>query len=711
MHKMVPNYDQTLCCFERLTFVSVLFTLFPFVRRKRPEQISVYYIDASIVGRILARLLGIFFTFSLKQLSFRFKDIRNPDGSLSFLHLRYDLFFTVQNRVLQKALFIDLFGRRQEYGRLGSFLQKQIATFVNTDSKTLIRSLFLIIIAQWKAKRGGYGECLLFIEKRPWMAEIQRFGREKEVAVFQTKNITIETSFVKNIKNLFSPRVVFTCKHLYYSFSFHGMWRTICSFVGKSVSVLFQKTTPGKTAPGSMKSPTIGLQYYGNFNPDNPEKHSDLFFLQQSSLSAADITMSFNFSIDPIDAEKYDWISASGLNAVALAPNASRVKRVPFFSYAPSLCYGFNEPQFDFKGMSATERKWIRKNSQQYQLEKQYLEAFLSANGIRIFLSWIKYDGYHCIMSDALEIVDGVMAIYQRSFEEFSTAESMLDCHLVFGFSPWNAEIEEGHGSTIPYHVSVGYLGDHRFRLNQSRASQVRTALQKRGARNVVAYFDENTMPGGRWVAGHADMQAEYEFILKKVVDDKAFGLVLKPKNSATLRHRLGPVADLLESAIKTGRCLVFGNGKAQNTYPPAVAAMASDIAIHGHLSSATAGVESALAGVPTLLIDSDGWNVSRLYELEKGKVVFNDWQTLWDAVADYSRDDNPIPDIGDWSNLLGNIDPFRDGQAAGRMGNYLKAILDGFKDGQSRETVMNDVAEKYCEKWGHDKVRSINCA
>ena len=42
--------------------------------------------------------------------------------------------------------------------------------------------------------------------------------------------------------------------------------------------------------------------------------------------------------------------------------------------------------------------------------------------------------------------------------------------------------------------------------------------------------------------------------------------------------------------------------GSLKNKYPPAVAALASDIAIHGYLHAVTAGLESALAGIPTLL-------------------------------------------------------------------------------------------------------------
>ena len=142
----------------------------------------------------------------------------------------------------------------------------------------------------------------------------------------------------------------------------------------------------------------------------------------------------------------------------------------------------------------------------------------------------------------------------------------------------------------------------------------------------------------------------------------------------------------------------------------PAEAAMAADVAIHGHLCAGTAGVESALAGVPTLLMDGEGWPVSPLYRLGLGRVVFIDWPTLWQACQAYRA--NPAksaPGFGDWTPLLNEMDPFRDGRAAERMGTYLHWLIEGFTRGLSRETVLADVADRYCKLWGQDKIVEIS--
>jgi len=59
---------------------------------------------------------------------------------------------------------------------------------------------------------------------------------------------------------------------------------------------------------------------------------------------------------------------------------------------------------------------------------------------------------------------------------------------------------------------------------------------------------------------------------------------------------------------------------------------------------------------------------------------------------------------------MLDELDPFRDGRAAERMGTYISWLLEGFRAGFDRETVMADAAERYGARWGKDKVTSINC-
>ena len=114
------------------------------------------------------------------------------------------------------------------------------------------------------------------------------------------------------------------------------------------------------------------------------------------------------------------------------------------------------------------------------------------------------------------------------------------------------------------------------------------------------------------------------------------------------------------------------------------------------------------MAGVPTVLLDDDGWKMSPLYALGLGSVVFDDWEALWHTWQENSTSPGAVPGFADWSPILDEIDPFRDGRAAERMGTFLKWMMEGFSAGQPREAVLAQAADRYRRAWGEDKISTI---
>jgi hypothetical protein len=118
--------------------------------------------------------------------------------------------------------------------------------------------------------------------------------------------------------------------------------------------------------------------------------------------------------------------------------------------------------------------------------------------------------------------------------------------------------------------------------------------------------------------------------------------------------------------------------------------------------------LECALENIPTLLVDREGCPYSKLYDLPEGKVIFKDWPDAIDAIMEHFQSDNGIPGFGDWSPIINELDPFRDGKAAKRMGTYLHWLIQGFEEGLDRDTILADAAERYAKQWGSDKVLSV---
>ena len=682
---------------ERLSLPSWVFCIFPYISVIRLSRISIqkntiYYIDATPAGIFAAKLMCWLINVEVKKLSFRLVDIRDRSGTLIRLRIAGEDLIEVQSHILSrpelKSLLQDIARNRMFFN---VFLRKQSVAFTWDSADSVWRMIFLVHVACWAERErfGGNADKVFFADKRLWQRELISYAAKYNVRV-------VFSCFHRvNIKRLLAGVVGETrLRALYYTYLLYGIKGMFAS-----------QKDEGEIQLKAGGQPKVMVEYYGHLNLDRPEVFSDLFFWQNSQLCGRDILMSFNVPAAPLEKEGKDELDRHGISAVVLNPKALKVNGVPVFIYRHSSIRkrGYLE-KINVKGVSSTSR-WLRKQAAEFYSDAGYwVDLFLRTN-TRVFVSWFNCGGRHCILSEALRQIGGVSVIYQRSFEELPSPELTLACDVAFGFSKISLKAEKASGSYVNYYVITGYLGDYRFPLLKQTAEAVRRQLLKNGAKKILAFFDENSVPDSRWHTGHEFMQYNYAFLLEKVIDDPTFGLVLKPKVPRTLPARLGKVAELLDRAIATGRCYMFGGGLVQGAYPPAVAALASDIAVHGHLCSGSAGVESALAGAPTLLLDREGWPRGILNRLGKGRVVFHDWESLWHACQQHWSNPEAIKGFGDWSLLIDELDPFRDGRAAERMGTYIYWIIEGFKKGLSKDIILTDAAQRYAEQWGKDKV------
>jgi hypothetical protein len=400
------------------------------------------------------------------------------------------------------------------------------------------------------------------------------------------------------------------------------------------------------------------------------------------------------------------------MTAVALNPGATAVSDVPVFSRSTGsggtpdkhLITG----AIDQEIMRSPEGMALSSKLSDYRSIRDYWAKLFKHFNAKVYVTWYKFDGNHCAIADALQELGGITAIYQRSYQPYPFPQAVVNADLAFVYSPSMNAVERSGKSEIRYQITTGYMGDHRIPLLRDKPNSVSDSLRKQGAKWVLAFFDENSAEDTRWNTGHGLVRENYEFLLQKVLSEPWFGLIIKPKNTGTLRRRLGPVAELLNQAISTGRCYLYEAGPFQSIHTPTEAAMQADLVVHGHLCAATAGMEAALAGVPTLLMDREGCTASPINRLGIGQVVFKDWDEMWEKSSEHWSTPGGLLGFGDWSSMLEELDPFRDGRAAERMGEYLRWVIEGFQQGLDRETVMADAAERYCAEWGSDKITEL---
>ena len=675
-------------------FVSALPRLL--ARRMRGGQGSsrCYVFDGSPLALAVARACARFTGVPVEPLDFRMLDVRDERGLLLRLRIAYQDLADVQAEAMQEPAFRAIVEGHQG-SRLPSYLAKVMATISPSERQTLWRALLTIQVCRWKARSepdGAGASVVFFLERRLWLGAIARYASRHGVAAVPVQP---SASWRRWVRRRLTPELTVFLRWLRSQWLQWTVRRAPSRRPGRSRASL----------ASARGAPRLGVEYYGHLNLNGPARYSDLFFWQQSSLPAEDVLVTFNIARDPLDERKWAELTEHGFSAVALDPQATAIEAVPVFTPRPRWRGLRQERGRPMTAARTREGTWLRYHARQYRVLRAGWEEFFSAANVKLYVSWMKFDALHCAVADALQAVGGIFVSYQRSFESHPSAECAAAADVMFGFSAASADVERLSGSRIGSYVITGYLGDHRFAPLRSEAARVRRSIQSCGATRIVAFADENSADDARWHTGHEMQRQEHAFFLERVLQEPWFGLIVKPKVPSTLRRRLGPVAELLRRAEATGRCFVYDGGALHSSVPPALAALAADVMVHGHLCAGTAGLESALAGVPTLLMDREGWSISPFYRLGVGRVVFTDWPSLWAACLDHWKQPRGVPGFGDWSPLLEELDPFRDGRAAERMGTYLLWLLEGFRAGLPRETVMADAAERYSATWGQDKV------
>lgn len=657
---------------ETLTLRCWLLDVLPAVSRARRKPQTLYYIDASQAALAAARHHHL----KVERLAFRMIDVKDDEGLLVRLRIAYDDLEKVQADILDEPLFKRWLQSHHD-GRLAQALAKSAAT-VMLGPGSLWRGLYLIQVCAWKARQLGLEDPVLFLEERPWMGPLSRYAKKAGLLLKDSRPAIRPKPLAQDLM----PPGWITLGHLLRREGLRGARK------------FFARPLPPPANPG----PKIMGEYWGQLNLDEPALNSDFSYLQESSLSPKDVLVGFTTSIKALDPELYAGLRRRGMDAIATHP-AAAAGDVPLF-----LPGRFSPPEIG--RAPGTDGRWLARRTLDYYRTRAFWRELFEKRDVKVFMTWYKVDASHIAIADAARDTGGLLAVYQRSYEAMPTAEMTMHADVNFCFGRESAALLARDGSTVSRNVIVGFLGDHRFTLLKPEAAALRSRLEAAGAKKIIAAYDENSIDDARWHTGHELQRSNYRLLCEKVLENPWLGVIFKPKVSRTLRNRLGPVADLLAKAEATGRCHVFEAGTMYAAAVPAAAALAADVVVHGHLCGGTAAVEAALAGKPTLMVDQEGWTISPMYRLGVGKVVFKNWDDVWTACTEHFR--SPIPGFGDWSAHLDDFDPFRDGKAAHRMGEFLAWTLEGFKQGLDREKALARASNRYAEAWGADKVSTV---
>jgi len=322
------------------------------------------------------------------------------------------------------------------------------------------------------------------------------------------------------------------------------------------------------------------------------------------------------------------------------------------------------------------------------KLERQY-----KALGLAVLWHYQESGPDH--ITSAIHLAGGIRLGTHWSCADSPNTGNMRTPHVYFLWGAHDARICIESRSISQQLVIAGCAISEMNIGSVPRDETLRKASSARdkGAEIVLVLFDNSTR-----------VTNFYKYFLQWMLDDSRLGVLIKPKK-INMRIAHSELDNLFSSASATGRMHIL------DPYMwPGDAAKIGDFCIG--LGTMSAVAVSALAGARTIYLDYARLNhnpltkpYTTLDSLGSDRCVFYDHETLQTSISQYLDDPLSKPYLGDATPVLDQFDPFRDGKARQRIGEYVKCYVENIDKGKSREHSLTCASMDYAEKWGEDKV------
>jgi len=233
----------------------------------------------------------------------------------------------------------------------------------------------------------------------------------------------------------------------------------------------------------------------------------------------------------------------------------------------------------------------------------------------------------------------------------------------------------------------------------QDNALQLRDQFQSAGVKHIIGVFDRSL---GRMSYYSESRHLQfYESLVTWAESNPKVGLLIKPKHPEPRVFVDAPqLASRVQALVSEGRAVLLEGSRSVIE-----AGLASDVVVA--LGYNSGGMVAALNGARTVF-----WDPTEPHEGPLGTwfrkigwdnpdVVFSTLDRLIDSVHLYLDQPSSIPGLGDLSPRLNEIDPFRDGDSALRIGSFVRWFLEGLDGDLNRTGALQLAKSNYQSQWG----------
>lgn len=611
---------------------------------------NIYFIYNKPLDKILIFFFNFFFRVNFIKLDFKMSNIKNKNGELLREYIPRETLF----KIFENFKNYNFNKVNDEF--LLFYLSKLIIGEGIHIKKSLFRFIYLINVINDKNSKLNINKSYYIIKDRPWLEICRNYALENNIHLETTTN-----NFILISRNF--------------------------NILIKQLKIFFFKIFKSNSFYNNNMNIKLYCEGKGNFNFKLDGIKTDFAWLMLSDYPYNKTVYNSNYN------------NLSKHNQIITTFNFFR-KKYNYLRYKFKINYGLYNQK---------DRLDLKKAIHDYHYWLNLWYSYFRTHNIRLTLNWYKYDSRHLPMHDALNRLNGISIFQQINFEGHRNFSCKLYSDICFYFSEYSAKNDINNGSIVNNKIVVGlpvYPVSEKMKTN---AKLLRNRLLKNGVEKIVCVLDENSLDDDRFHTGHDFQRNNYNFILLELFKNQKLGVIFKPKSPATLRKRLGKVNNLLNQAINTGRCYVYEEyekGIPYSKSSPLLAALSSDLVIHGHLSAGTAALETASNNIPTILIDPEKDLENIFYKKLNNNIIYENWENAIQATNQLLFSQKvPNYKIGDWTNIIKFFDPFLDNNSNTRIGNFLNDLNVNLSKNLSKTESIKIAIENYKIKWGIDKV------
>ncbi|MDB9757237.1 hypothetical protein OAB62_06130 [Pseudomonadales bacterium] len=282
---------------------------------------------------------------------------------------------------------------------------------------------------------------------------------------------------------------------------------------------------------------------------------------------------------------------------------------------------------------------------------------------------FLKVTGYvfketHRLETDAVQLVSGKIGVttyaiqYSNLVRKNCLMKSTADKFLIFS-DIYKSTFSDESFSPGEF-VVTGYPYREVVRDVEKSAKRIKTSLNDSGVSFIIGYFDETMRPGKYAEITKEIHRHEILLLAHLVLAQEEIAVIVK---SQFIRHSTALVYKsdkIIQEALATGRLLDLCQGDdVRNNVYPAEVACASDICI-GNAVGATASLEAALCGTRSVMVNPYKVEATWTHLLGKN-IVFSNLEDCLINIQGYDRTDLANSNLGDWSSVIRNFDPYVD--------------------------------------------------